>query len=68
MTIMNTQQTQKYNEIRFGFKSDPRWIEADEVRKDPKVAPEDYAWAVARCSTLEESSRRSAEQARIGGL
>jgi hypothetical protein len=65
---MNTQQTQKYNEIRFGFQSDERWIAADAVRKDPKAEPEDYAWAVARCSTLEESSRRSAEQARIGGL
>jgi hypothetical protein len=65
---MNTQQTEKYNAIRESYKSDPRWIEADAVRKDPKAEPEDYAWAVARCSTLEESSRRSAEQARIGGL
>jgi hypothetical protein len=60
--------TQKYKEIRDSFKSDPRWIAADAVRKDPKAEAEDYAWAMARCSTLEESARRSAEQARIGGL
>ena len=65
---MNTQQTEKYKAIRDSFRLDPRWIAADSVRKDPLSSPEDHAWAVARCSTLEESARRSAEQARIGGL
>jgi hypothetical protein len=64
---MNTQQTEKYNAIRIGFRLDPRWIAANEVIQDPKTE-EDYAWAVARCAALEEASRRSAEQARIGGL
>jgi hypothetical protein len=65
---MNTQQAAKYIEIRDGFKTDSRWIEANAVRENPEAEPEDYAWAAARCAALEESSRRSAEQARIGGL
>lgn len=65
---MNTKQAEKYKALREGYKTDPRWVQACAVMADPTSEPEDYAWAQARASELERSARRSAEQARIGGL
>lgn len=64
---MNEQQAEKYVSIRDAYETDPRWIDADKVRRDPESSPEDFQWAVRRCASLEEYTRRSAEQARIGG-
>jgi hypothetical protein len=65
---MNTKQAIKYQSLVEGYKTDPRWVAAMAVMADPASEPDEYAWAQARASELERSARRSAEQARMGGL
>ena len=65
---MNTKQALKYQSLKEGYKTDPRWVDARAIMADPDSDPDDYAWAQARASELERSAGRSAEQARIGGL
>jgi hypothetical protein len=66
--IMNTTQAKTYRSICKGYKNDPRWLQAKEIMADSATDPEDYAWAQEKASSLEQSAKRSAEQARIGGL
>ena len=65
---MNTKQALKYQSLKEGYKTDPRWVDARAIMADPDSDPDDNAWAQARASELERSAGRSAEQARIGGL
>jgi hypothetical protein len=65
---MNTTQTKTYRSICEGYKNDPRWLQAKEIMADLATEQEDYALAQAKASSLEQSAKRSAEQARIGGL
>jgi len=65
---MNAQQHARYNEIRQGYETDPRWICEQRVLKDPLSDSGENAWAQARCAELERSCAKSAEQARISGL
>ena len=65
---MNTTQAETYRSICEGYKNDPRWLQAKKIMADLATEPEDYASAQAKASSLEQSAKRSAEQARIGGL
>ena len=65
---MNAQQHTQYLALREGYKTEPRWLQAQLVMADPKADAEEYAFAAAEAAKYERYAALAASAARIGGL